>query len=306
MLGRMVIPESLPERRPRRVRPSPEWTAMPRSRFPRLPLLSLLAVAALAAAPGAARSAPADTFRVRYGVSLIGLPIGAATISGSVGAADYRVDLSTRLTGLASLLSSSRGAATATGSLQANRVLPATYATTSANAQASRTIRMAMKAGTVEDVDISPPFDPWVTRVPVTAADKRNILDPLSAFVVTVPGTGDTVGPAACNRTVPVFDGATRFDIDLSYVGTRQAQTKGYSGPVAVCAVRYRPIAGHRADGRGTQFMADNRDIEVWLAPVAGTRVVVPFHIGVQTLLGRVVIEAEEFAVDGTGRAVVR
>ena len=278
----------------------------PRSRFQRFSLLGFLVAAGLAmaqAAPGAAPRGPADAIRMRYGVSLIGLPIGTAVITGSVGPTEYRVDLATKLTGLASLLSSSRGAATATGSLSGTRALPATYATTSATAQASRTIRMAMKAGTVEDVDISPPFDPWVTRVPVTAADKRDILDPLSAFVMTVPGTGDPTGPAACNRTVPVFDGATRFDIDLSYVGTRAVQTKGYGGPVAVCAVRYRPVSGHRADGRGTQFMADNKDIEVWLAPVAGTRVVFPYRIAVMTLLGKLAIEAEEFAVDATGRA---
>ncbi len=279
----------------------------PRLRLPRLPIAALLFAFALPGAGQAAPAAPAptDAIRMRYGVSLIGLPIGTATISGFVAPTDYRVELATKLTGLASLLSSSRGAATATGTMVAGRALPASYATTSASSQASRTIRMAMKAGTVEDVDISPPFDPWVSRVPVTAADKHNIIDPLGAFVMTVPGTGDLVGPAACNRTIPVFDGATRFDLTLSYVGTRHAQTKGFDGEVSVCAVRYRPIAGHRADGKATQFMADNKDIEVWLAPVAGTRVVFPFRISVLTLLGTAVIQAEEFGVDQTERAAL-
>lgn len=273
------------------------------SRVRLLSTLGLLAVLGLA--PAAARAAPAtaEAIRIRYAVSLIGLPIGTAIISGWVAPTDYRVELSTRLSGLASLLSSSRGAATATGVLSGSRALPATYATTSANAQQSRTIRMAMKAGTVQDVDISPPFDPYITRVPVTAADKRNIVDPLSALVMTVPGTADLAGPAACDRTVPVFDGATRFDLALTYAGTRHVQNRGFNGTVAVCTVRYVPISGHRADGRATQFMADNKDIEVWLAPVAGTRVVFPFRISVLTLLGTVVIEAEEFAADQTARA---
>ena len=42
----------------------------------------------------------------------------------------------------------------------------------------------------------------------------------------------------------------------------------GYSGDVLVCAARYNPIAGHRTGRKSTQFMADNKDMEVWLAPV--------------------------------------
>ena len=203
------------------------------------------------------------------------------------------------------MLSSSRGAATATGAVTGGRLAPATYATTSANADMSRTIRMAMTAGTVDAVDISPPFDANIPRVPVTSSDRRNILDPLSAFVMTVPAGGDLVGPPACNRTLPVFDGATRFDIDLSYVGTRRVKAKGFEGDVSVCAARYKPISGHRADGRAAQFMADNRNLEVWLAPVAGTRLVFPFRISVLTLLGTTVIEADEFSVDSPAHAAV-
>ncbi len=47
----------------------------------------------------------------------------------------------------------------------------------------------------------------------------------------------------------------------------------GYSGAVLVCTGRYNPIAGHRTGRKSTQFMADNRDMEVWLAPVEGARV---------------------------------
>ena len=76
------------------------------------------------------------------------------------------------------------------------------------------------------------------------------------------------VSPAACNRKVPIFDGYTRFDIDLTYVGERRVTAKGYDGPVAVCAARYVPISGHSRDRPATKFMADNKDLEVWLAPI--------------------------------------
>jgi hypothetical protein len=105
------------------------------------------------------------------------------------------------------------------------------------------------------------------------------------------------VGPASCDRTIPIFDGYTRFNVNLSYVGVREVSAKGYRGPVAICAVRYVPIAGHRRDRPATQFMADNKDLEVWLAPVDGTRLLMPFRISVRTMIGTTVIEASEFSV---------
>ena len=79
--------------------------------------------------------------------------------------------------------------------------------------------------------------------------------------------------------------------------GEREVSAKGYRGPVAVCAVRYVPIAGHRRDRPATKFMADNKDLEVWLAPIDGARVLMPFRVSVRTMIGTTVIEASEFSV---------
>lgn len=259
---------------------------------------------ALAASLATAMPAAAETVTIHYGVSLIGLTIGSASVTGSIEPSSYRIEASAKLSGLASILSTSQGAATATGTLAGGRVRPTTYATTSANATMTRTIRMAMDAGTVTGVDISPPFDPQMKRVPVTEADKRNIVDPLGALMLSIPPGGDATGPAACNRRLPVFDGAVRFDIALTYVGNRHVTAKGFEGPVAVCAVRYVPVSGHRIDSKSTQFMADNKNLEVWLAPLGATRLVFPFRISVRTSIGTTVIEADEFQTEATHAAV--
>ncbi len=245
----------------------------------------------------------AETVRTRYGISLIGLPFGTATVEGTLEPQAYKIQLQAKLTGLASILSSSKGAATATGAIPDNRVSPSTYATTSASADITRTVRMSMTNGNVDQSEISPPWDPFPDRVPVTDADRRNILDPMSALIMTVPGTGPVIGPTACQRTIPVYDGAARFDIVLAYVGTRKVKTKGYAGDVAVCSVRYHPISGHRANRPGTRFMAENKDMEAWLAPVGHSRIVVPYRISVATMIGTVVVEANQFEVSGGSRA---
>ena len=265
--------------------------------------LSAAACGLLALAlPGAAS---ADGFKARYSVKLIGLSLGSATLQGSVEPDAYQIDATAKLSGVAALVSSSRGAASASGLMTQGRVAPNAYATTSANATMTRTVRMAMTAGNVKASEIAPPFDDFPGRVPVTDAHKQKILDPLSALVMTVP-LGDVIGPSSCARSLPVFDGWARFNIVLSYVGLRQVRVKGYDGPVAVCAARYVAVAGHRPDRPATKFMEDNKEMEVWLAPVGKSRAAVPFRISVATMVGTTVIEATEFEITPDERSASR
>jgi UTP:GlnB (protein PII) uridylyltransferase len=67
---------------------------------------------------------------------------------------------------------------------------------------------------------------------------------------------------------------------------------KGYEGPVAVCSARYVAVAGHRPDRPATKFMENNKEMEVWLAPVSESRITVPLRISVATMVGTTVIEA--------------
>jgi hypothetical protein len=245
----------------------------------------------------ASASASADILRVTYKVSLIGLPIGVASLNATLTRKSYAIDVSAKITGLATLFAHARAASTGEGAIVGSRIAPATFATTAANAYMTRTIRMSLSGNAVTGVDISPPFIERPDRVPLSDKDKRGIVDPVGAVVVPAPATGPLVGPSACDRTIPVFDGYTRFDVQLSYVGQREVSAKGYSGPVAICAVRYVPIAGHRRDHPGTKFMAENKDLEVWLAPVESARVLLPFRASARTMVGTTVIEASEFSL---------
>ena len=263
------------------------------------PLALLLA---LAAAPAAA-----DTLKASYSVVFLGLSIGAADYTASFDGAGYRAEVATKLSGLAALMSSSKGSATATGAVSAGRIVSATYATTSANAELTRTVRMLFGGGNAKAVDISPPIDDKPGRVPLTDASKVGVIDPLSATIMPEAAGQPLVGPGVCNRSLPIFDGFARFNVNLAYVGTRQVSVSGYKGPVTVCSVRYVPIAGHRPDKTNTKFMINNKQIDVWLAPVERAHVVVPYRISVLTQLkGTVVIEAQKLSIDGPGQAVAQ
>lgn len=255
-------------------------------------------VPALGLALATASAAGAETVKARYSVSLIGLHIGEANAEGWIEPANYKIDLNARLTGVASWIAHVKMALASSGLIRRGAILPTDYATISANSRTVRTVRMALQAGTVKAVDISPPFEDVDGRVPVTAANKRNVLDPMSALIMAVPPGEALVGPSACNRTIPIYDGVVQFDVAMHYVGTRYVSVKGYSGPVSVCAVRYRPVAGHRINSRSTQFMADNRDIEAWLAPIAPAHVVVPFRVAIRTMAGMAEIQATDFTIE--------
>ena len=257
----------------------------------------ILRVALTGLAALAATSAGAETLRATYAISLLGLPIGTAEVNATITKGSYSVDADARLNALASLIVNSHGASQGHGAIVDGHIVPATFATSAASARMTRTIRMALRQNAVADVEIAPPFDEKPDRVPLRPQDTRNIVDPVGAFVLPAPKSGAALSAAACDRTLPIFDGYTRFDLKLSYTGESQVKAKGYAGKVVECSIRYAPIAGHRKDRPAVKFMEENKDMSVALAPVGESGALVPFHVSIKTMIGVVEFEATEFSV---------
>ena len=263
----------------------------PQSPQARLRLAAVGMTAALVWTAGAR----ADVLHATYRVSLVGLPIGSVNLNADLTPTSYTIAGDAKLTGLAKLFTNAHGASAGKGAIVQGHVSPASFATIASSSNMTRTIRMALAGNTVTGIDISPPFQDKPDRVPLGPGDKRNVVDPVGAVILPAPTSGPILSPAACNRTVAIFDGYTRFDVNLTYVGERTVSAKGYEGPVAVCAARYVPISGHSRDRPATKFMADNKDLEVWLAPIASDHVLIPFRVSVRTMIGTTIIEAQEF-----------
>ena len=255
-----------------------------------------LALALLGWGLGQAR---AESLAIDYDLSLIGLPIGQATLTGNVDPGTYRLELTAKLTGLASIVSGGKGVAVATGTGLPSRILPNSYLLTVSGSGPLQSIKIGLNSGNVTSIVIDPPLEPRPDRVPVTEQHKRGVLDPVSAFLMPVTGRGPVLDPSSCNRTLPVFDGGGRFDVALKFKETTTLKFRGYDGPALLCDVRYPPVAGHRAERRAVQFMADNRDIQVWLIPVGGSRVVIPARIMLRTLIGMLTIDARRIVIGG-------
>ena len=110
----------------------------------------------------------------------------------------------------------------------------------------TRTVRMALNAGTVRGVQISPPIVEAPDRIPVTEGQKRGIIDPLSALLMPVPAISRLSGrrhATAPSRSTTVI---TRFDVTLAFEGVGKVAARGYKGPVS-----FAPPATCRSRGIG-------------------------------------------------------
>lgn len=256
-------------------------------------------ILALAGAGLPARAVQAQTLKVDYSISLAGLPLGTAELTSAFEGARYRMEAGVRLSGLARMLTGGRGAATASGAIVGGQPQPAGFALTSRSSKEQRTVRLGFSGGNVAAAEVDPPLDEKPDRVPVKEGDTRGVVDPVSALLMPALASGSLMDPANCNRRLPVFDGAARFDVVLSHAETRNADVPGYSGRVLVCNARYVPVSGHRTERPSTKFMQDNRDMSVWLAPLEGQRVLVPVRVAVRTMVGMSVLEASAWSLDG-------
>src|SRR5262249_4375969 len=73
---------------------------------------------------------------------------------------------------------------------------------------------------------------------------------------------------------------------------TAMSAEKGYAGRVVGCSVGYEPIAGHRPSAPLVKYLSEGGEMEVALAPVAGTRLVAPFSGSGVIMFANLVIDA--------------
>jgi len=261
----------------------------------RCALAAACALGSLASfAAGAAAQGRLDA---RYVVTLAGVPIGKGTWVIDIADEQYTAVANGTTAGLLRVFASGQGSTAARGYVgNGGTLIPSVYASSITSDKKTEELRITLASGNVKEFSVNPPTDPHPDRVPVTEAHRRGVIDPMTGTLARVPGTVDPVSPEACNRTVPMFDGRLRYDLKLAYKRMESVKAdKGYAGPVVVCALYFAPIAGYIPDRPAIKYLIAQRDMEVWLAPIAGTRVVVPFRFSTPTPLGLGVLEATQF-----------
>ena len=252
-------------------------------------------IAAIALALPAAASAQGK-LEAHYLVTLAGIPIGKGSWVIEINDTRYSAAASGVTTGLMHVLTEGEGTTAAHGTLSGGKVVSAIYASTIKSRNKADEVRITLAKGNVTELKVDPPPDKDRERVPVTEEDRRGVYDPMTASLMPTPGGGDPVSAEACQRTMPIFDGRMRYDLKLAYkrMETVKAE-KGYAGPAVVCSVYFRPVGGYVPSRGAIRYLMKLRDMEIWLAPIAGTRVLVPFRAQGPTPIGEAVMQATQF-----------
>jgi hypothetical protein len=262
-------------------------------------LLSAISIAALASLGSTGLVQAQSKLEARYAVSLAGIPLGSGTWVIDINGDQYTAVANGRTSGLVKLISDGSGSGGSRGTFQGANVLSTSYVSNSVTDKKADEVRMVLRAGVVKEAIAIPPLEPSPERVPVTEAHRKGVVDPMSAAIIPVAGKGEVLAPEACKRKLAIFDGRQRADIDLVFKRMDQVKAaKGYQGPVVVCTVLYRPIAGHRPERDAIKYLIAQRDMEMWLAPINGTRVLVPFRFSVPTPFGLGVLQANYFVAN--------
>ena len=242
----------------------------------------------------------------RYEATLAGIVVGKGTWVIEITEDQYSASASGGSSGLLKAFSSGQGTGAAVGHIANGQLVPSSYLATIASDKKSETIRIQLAGGNIKESTIEPEPQPTQGRIPVTDAQRKGVIDPMTGSLLRVSGTADPVSPEACKSVSSIFDGRMRYDLRLEFKRVETVKTKGYEGQALVCAIYFTPISGYVPDRYAIKYLSTQRNMEVWMVPVAGTRVLVPFRVEIPTPIGMAALEATQFVTAATVRTTAK
>ncbi|MGB3832173.1 MAG: DUF3108 domain-containing protein [Mesorhizobium sp.] len=254
--------------------------------------LRRLLIAAMAAAlPGGARAAGPEAFRGDYTVSFLGLTVARANFSSRYEGDGYAIDGSVAAAGLARIFDDTEGRVAASGRLTGKGLEPRAFRADYTSGRKSSLVDIRFARGAVASTKVLPPpkkrGDDWL---PLGADDLKGVTDPIAATVVHAAGPDDV-----CGRTVKMYDGEMRADLNLSFVEKGAIAVQGYHGPTVTCRLAFQPVSGYARQRKALKFLRDRSRILVTFAPVGQSGVYAPVRATVGTEIGTITVRARRF-----------
>lgn len=260
----------------------------------RLTILALAALTLPAAAEVVVNVVPEATdratFRSEYSVSIYGLTIGRSRFESSFRGDSFRVQGTLASAGLARVFDSTNGETSVQGRFSSDGATrPSAFMLAYKSGRKSQRVSMNFSGGRVTRTDVTPtPKKRGSTWIPVKADHLRAVADPISATMVKVASPENV-----CRRTIHLYDGEIRADLELSSEGSRPVSTGGYQGDAVICRARFVPISGYRSDHKSTAYLRDRSVIEIAFAPLGPTGVYAPVKATIGTEIGTLTIAME-------------
>lgn len=243
---------------------------------------------------------------VGYRIDLDNFNLGSFRFNASLKGSDYRVQGAGHFSILGGLLYDLRTTTASSGKVTSAGPEPAAYMLSYVGGGDSGQLRMSFDSGAITTLSIIPRRERDLREIPVTKNQLTGVLDPIAAAFFHAHSNDPTGDLKVCDQTVPVFDGEWRYDLVLApkrKAAVRKQATSGYASYAVVCKVRFKPISGYAPDDPNIKVMSYTDDIEVWLVPLSGTDMYVPYHLRLPTDSGLVSVTSTALRVEGNQQA---
>ncbi len=257
---------------------------------------SRLLIAALAVAlPASASAAGPEAFHGEYTVSFLGLTLARASFSSRYTGDGYAIEGSASAAGLARIFDDTKGTLTARGSLSGNGLVPRSFRADYTSGKKASLVDIRFAGGTVASTKVVPTPKPrGADWLPLGTDDLRGATDPIAATVVRAASPDEV-----CGRSVKMYDGEMRANLNLSFVEKGSISVKGYKGPTVTCRLAFEPVSGYAQKRKALKFLRDRSRIIVTFAPLGQTGIYAPIRATVGTEIGTITIRARQFEANG-------
>ena len=243
----------------------------------------------------------------KYQATLSGIVIGKGNWTIVIGDKDYSGSTSGGTTGLVKAIGGGHGTGSAQGKVLAGRLVPEAYLSSVFYGKKNETIRIAFAGERVTASTIEPEPPPTPDRIPVMDAQRRSVSDPMSGVMFVAPGKDELPSPQGCATGAAIFDGRMRYDLQLAFKALETVTlANGARLSTVVCSVSFKPLAGYVPSRAAIKYLIKRHDMDVALAPITGTRVMVPVRVRIPTPIGLGMVQATEFNTAAQSQASKR
>lgn len=257
------------------------------------PLLGLSVVLAATIPSTSIARTEAKSFRADYAVTYLGLTVARSTMTSTLDNNAYSIDGSVATAGLGAIFDDTKATLSVRGRLSAKGATPTRASTNYKHNKKSKSLTISFAGGSVTGTKMVPPPKPrsedWV---PVTQAQLRSVLDPLSALLISAPKLEQV-----CSKSLKFYDGEMRFDLKLRHEETKTVTLSGYEGPAVTCSASFNPVSGYKANKKSIKFMRDRSRITITFAPLGTTGVYAPVQASVGTEIGTLYLQARKVQI---------
>jgi Protein of unknown function (DUF3108) len=205
----------------------------------------LCAAACALAFPAAANAQAGSTLGIGYTIAFWSIPFGHTYYSGEITPTGYSAKMHFETSGIVSIFWKSTIDATVAGRLGEHTIAPIVYDSYSQDRDKPMQRVKVTFEGEVPQIYADPPYS--TTKYPVSDAQKKDTLDPMSAITAILSGVKVT-DRNPCGTGVEVFDGRRRYNVSFTYKMDEHVKLSNgmFDGTAHLCQIHYDEIAGYK------------------------------------------------------------